>query len=220
MVLVMDKTQSVRALELRNRILEMGFPCAVSFPPYTVSHLRPVVCILTFHDAIDVVRRCPLDDVPALVLGEGFVNSLFHAEVFAEEEAMLARMEEYIFAFLGTKKEEYFGFPGYILSGGFAVTKLAIYYRLFPLVLTEREKRIFLTILSAPAHPHSYRRIEAYAFPYPYREHTYEIEGTISSQISAINKEAMAKTGRKMIRYSTGQEDGYILHVRKPVRKQ
>ncbi|MBQ8402132.1 MAG: hypothetical protein IJX14_09410 [Clostridia bacterium] len=212
----MDKTESRRALELRKRILKMGFPCAVSFPPYAVDHLRPVLCILTFLDAIDVVRRSPLEDIPALVLGEGFVNSLFHARTFAAEEQMLARMEDMIFEHFHTEKRLYFGIPGYILPNGFVVNALQIYYRIFHLDLTEREKRILQVLLFAPEHCHSYRRIEAYSFPYPYHENTADVTGTISAQISNINRKAVQNAGKRLIRYSA--EGGYVLHIRKPAK--
>ena len=75
MLLVMDKTVSERALKLRDRILEIGYPCAVSFYPFAAEHLKPVLCILTYQDAIGNVRSAsPFDEVPTLVLGEGFIR--------------------------------------------------------------------------------------------------------------------------------------------------
>lgn len=220
MLLVMDKAESRRALELRSRILEMGFPCAVSFPPYAVDHLRPVLCILTFLDAIDTVRHSALEDVPALVLGEGFVNSLFHARTFATEEAMLAVMEDMVYEHLRTVKGTYFGLSGYILPSGFVVNELQIYYRIFPLYLKEREKRILKVILSDPEQKHSYRRIEAYAFPYPYHENPHDADGTIASQISSINRKAEANTGKRILAYSNGENSGYIISIRKPAKRK
>ena len=215
MLLVMDKAESRRALELRSRILEMGFPCAVSFPPYAVEHLRPVLCILTFLDAIDTVRRSALEDVPALVLGEGFVNSLFHARTFATEEAMLTELENRIYAHLHAERGTFFGIPGYILPTGFAVNELQVYYRMFSLGLTEREKRILKVILADPGEKHSYRRIEAYAFPYPYHENTYDVSGTIAAQISTINRKAAENAGKRILQYSSGENSGYIINIRK-----
>jgi len=220
MLLVMDKAESRRALELRSRILEMGFPCAVSFPPYTVEHLRPVLCILTFLDAIDVVRRSPLEDVPALVLGEGFMNSLFHAHMCSTEEEMMAELEEMVYTHLKTEKCTYFGIPGYILPSGFAVNELQVYYRLFALDLTEREKRILKVILCDPDQKHSYRRIEAYAFPYPYHETAYEVSDTISAQISSINRKAVKNAGKRILQYSSGENSGYVISIRKPVKRK
>jgi len=220
MLLVMDKAESRRALELRSRILEMGFPCAVSFPPYAVDHLRPVLCILTFLDAVDTVRRSPLEDVPALVLGEGFVNSLFHARTFPTEEAMLAEMETMVYAHLHTEKRICFGLAGCILPSGFVINELQIYYRLFPLQLTERESRILRVILADPEQKHSYRRIEAYAFPYPYHENIYAVSDTISAQISSINRKAAASAGKKILAYSSGENSGYIISIRKPAKRK
>ena len=217
----MDKSVSSRALELRNRILEMGFPCAVSFPPFAADHLRPVLCILTFQDALGIIRHSPFDDVPALACGEGYVNSLYHAELFPSTEAMLQKMEHYIFEYLHTEKKLYFGIPGYILPSGFSINRFQIYYRMFSLELTEREKRILRLILYTPDIPQSYRRIEAYCFPYPYHENPYDAVNTIAAQVSTINRKAVKNAGKKILRYQgTGKDNGYILHVRKPNAKK
>ena len=220
MLLVMDKAESRRALELRSRILEMGFPCAVSFPPFAVEHLRPVLCILTFQDAIDVVRRSPLDDVPAWVLGEGFVNSLFHARTFSSEEVMLAEMETLVCTRLQAEKHIYFGLPSYILPGGFSLNTLQTYYRSCSLDLTEKERRILHVILFDPEQKHSYRRIEAYAYPYPYHENTHDIAGAISAHISSINKKAAANTGKRILDYGHGENRGYYIHIRKADKRE
>lgn len=220
MLLVMDKIESWRAMELRKRILKMGFPCAVSFPPFAVDHLRPVLCILTFADAVDVIRRSPLDDVPALAIGSGFVNSLMNTKLFETEEEMLSFMEDYITSELCIQPKLYYGIPGHMLPSGFILTKLQIYYRLFSLDLTEREQRILRTILYAPDHPHTYRNIEAYAFPYPYKDTVFDIENTITAQISSINRKAIKNAGRKILRYNkAGSDNGYILHITKPPKK-
>ena len=220
MLLVMDKSVSARALELRNRILDMGYPCAVSFYPYAADHLRPVLCILTFQDAIDVVRSSPLDDIPALVLGSGFVNSLFQAEQFTTEEAMLARMEEILFTYLGTEKRIYAGVPGYYLPKGFSVNELQIFYRITCLKLTEREQRILKLILYAPEAIHSFRRIEAYTFPYPYAENIMNVTNTITAQISSINRKASMYTARKILKYRKEENrEGYVLDIRKVEKK-
>ena len=216
----MDKTVSARALELRSRILDMGYPCAVSFYPFAAEHLRPVLCILTFQDAIDVVRSSALDDVPALVLGDGFINSLFHAEQFTTEKAMLARMEEILFAFLQTEKQTFAGIPGYFLKNGFIVTDLQIYYRIFSLNLTEREQRILRLILYAPEEIHSYRRIEAYTFPYPYADTILNVTNTIAAQISSINRKALRYAEKKLLKYRRlKNKEGYILQIRSPEKK-
>ncbi|MBR4959984.1 MAG: hypothetical protein IKY52_03715 [Clostridia bacterium] len=216
----MDKYVSARALELRNRILDMGYPCAVSFYPYATDHLRPVLCILTFQDAIDIIRSSPLDDIPALVLGSGFINSLFQAEQFPTEDAMLARMEEILFAYLGTEKRIYAGTPVYYLKKGFSVNELQIFYRMTCLKLTEREQRILKLILYAPEEIHSFRRIEAYTFPYPYAENILNVTNTISVQISSINRKAARYTARKFLKYRReGNREGYVLEIRKIEKK-
>ncbi len=210
----MDKKESRRALELRNRILDMGYPCAVSFPPFAVDHLKPVLYILSFQDAVDVVRSSPLDDVPALVVGSGFINSLFNTEQCDSEEALLTHMEEYLFQFLHTEKTEFYNIPGYFLPNGFIITDLQIYYRLSSLDLTEREQRILRLILFSPNHLHSYRRIEAYTFPYPYHENVLDVTNTITSQISSINRKAMEKAGVRLVKYHVNDhKDGYMLHI-------
>lgn len=217
MLLVMDKTVSARALELRDRILEMGFPCAVSFPPYAVDHLRPVLCILTFQDAVGIVRQSPLDDVPLLTYGEGHVDSLYNAVIFPAEENMLQEMERIVFTYLQTEKQLLFGIPGYYLKNGFSVNALQIFYGMISLDLNEREKRLLRLLLYTPDLPNSCRRIEAYTFPYPYCEDIQDIQNTIAVQISNINRKAIRYADRRIIRYQkSGRTSGYLIHVRKP----
>ena len=216
----MDKSVSTRAKELRNRVLEMGIPCAVSFPPFAVEHLKPVVCILTFQDAVDTIRRSPLDDVPVFACGHGFVNSLMHAELFPDIPAMLSRMEEYLFGVLHTEKTWFAASEGYVMPSGFIITERQIYYHAFSLDLTRQERWILQLILCAPEQRHSYRRIEAYCFSYPYADFISDIANTITVQISTINKKAVQACGRKILQYKGGGlVPGYILHVRKPVKK-
>jgi len=193
-------------------------------PPFSVQHLKPVFCILTFIDAIDIIRHSPLEEVPAYVLGEGFVNSLLHAEVFSDLEEMLVRTQERIFACLSNEQyticeQDYSGVRGYPLRNGFAITANCVYYRLFPVILTDREQRILQMILFAPEECFTLRQIEAYCYPYPYQDDVFAVANSIQAHISSINKKAAAATGRKFLKYSR-EKEGYVLYIRSAFQKR
>lgn len=204
---------SERALALRKRVLQMGFPCAVSFPPFAIEHLRPIVCALTFQDVAERVRSCCLCEVPVLAWGEGFVSKMLHICVLSTEELLLTRMERILCSKMGWQRFSAGGRQGYYLDHGFAMTEQSLQYQIYTLPLRERDRLILMTILTSPGIRNSCRRIEAYSFPYPYHENENSMAKTISTHISHINKTMLACCCQKCIRYDRCEPGGYVLQI-------
>lgn len=210
MVLVLDMTVSERALALRKRVLEMGFPCAVSFPPFAIEHLRPIVCALTFQDVAERIRPSCFG-VPMLAWGEGFVSKMLQICVLPTEELLLFQMEKILCRSLGWQRFAVGDREGYYLMRGFTMTSQSIQYQIYSLPLRERDRHILLTLLTSPGIQNTYRRIEAYSFPYPYHTNGNALSETISTHISHINRTMMACGCQKCIRYDRRGQGGYVL---------
>lgn len=213
MVLVLDTMVSERALALRKKVLQMGLSCAVSFSPFAVAHLRPISCLLTFQDVAEQVRPSLLSDVPMLALGEGFVSRMLHVQVFPTETLLLAQMEEILCRSMGWQRFHDGDRRVTVLGHGFTMINGALHYRVYKLPLTVREKHIFMTILTSKEQQNSYRRIEAYSFPYPYHENGQVIADDMATHISNINRKTMRCCDRQFLRYDCRGQGGYVLSV-------
>lgn len=209
-------TVSERALALRKRVLQMGFPCAVSFPPFAIEHLRPIVCALTFQDVAERVRPCCFGDVPMLAWGEGFVSKMLPICVLPTEELLLTKMENILCRSLGWQRFAVGDRQGYYLPHGFTMTNQSIQYQIYSLPLRERERYILLTILASSGIHNAYRRIEAYSFPYPYHKDGNALSQTIATHISHINRAMMTCGCQKCIRYDRHGQGGYVLCIHAP----
>ncbi len=213
MVLVLDIEVSNRALALRKRVLDMGFPCAVSFPPFVIEYLQPIVCILTFQDVAERAYPCCPSDASVLALGEGHVSKMLQICVLPTEALLLAKMEKILCNRMGWQKSRTAGMEGYHLDHGFFMIHHNIQFRIYPLSLREQDKRILMTILTSAGTPNSYRRIEAYSYPYPYHENGNALAETIATHVARINGALMACCHQKCIRYDRCKNGGYVLCV-------
>ena len=84
MILICDRTESARAALIRESLYRMGCPaavCALSEYRYAL----PARLIVTFTDALDALRRTPLDHLHAIAVGDGFVNSALNAQPLRDE---------------------------------------------------------------------------------------------------------------------------------------
>lgn len=211
MILVLDIEVSERALALRKKVLQMGLPCAVSFPPFAVEYLRPIACVLTFQDVAERVQVPHLYGVPMLALGEGSVSKMLPVQVFATEALLFANMEKISCYRMGWQGVDFCGKQGYFLDYSFVKRGQELQYQLYVLPFTKREKHIFMTLLSAKEQQNSYRRIEAYSFPYPYHENEKEVADSIATHISNINKKIMKCCQYRFIHYDRKKCGGYVL---------
>jgi len=84
MILICDRTESARAAQIREKLYRMGCPCAVcALSEYR--NVLPARLIVTFTDTLDALRLTPLDDLHAIAIGDGFVNSALNAQPLRNE---------------------------------------------------------------------------------------------------------------------------------------
>ena len=96
MVLVCDREHSERAMSLRKHLRSLGCPCAVS----AVSEIRdylPVLLIVTYCDVFDDLRRTPHEDIFALVIGNGFVNTALNARRTESEDSAVEDIRSFLY---------------------------------------------------------------------------------------------------------------------------
>ena len=87
MILICDRTESARAAGIREMLYRAGCPAAVlALSDYR--EIMPARLIVTFTDALDALRKTPLDDLHAIALGEGFVNSALNAQSLRNEDEL------------------------------------------------------------------------------------------------------------------------------------
>lgn len=114
MILVCDRTGSVRAARIRAELYSAGCPAAFAeISEYRTS--RPARLIVTFTDVLDALRQTPMDDLFAVVLGEGFVNSALNAERLADPAALTETVRRHLYrqAEIDGKKITAFGVFGH-----------------------------------------------------------------------------------------------------------
>ena len=104
MILICDSDITDRACALRNKLFDLGIPCAVSVISDIGKNL-PVMAILTFCDVFDSVRRTPFDDIFVVAIGNGFVNSALNAKRAADDEEAFRILDSKISEMLGLSME-------------------------------------------------------------------------------------------------------------------
>jgi len=102
----------------------------------------PLLRIVTFTDVIDDVRRTPFDDVQAITIGSGFVNSVLNADQIEREEELLPLIQEIIYEFFHVRPEWFYQFGVFYDDGVFMAKD---FFQVFGNIIepTDREYLIF-----------------------------------------------------------------------------
>ena len=200
MVLVCDSEISDRALELREKILKLGCPCAVSRIS-EISDYLPLKLIITFYDRFDDVRRTPYDAIFVIALGRGFVNSALNAVNAVDEDCLIEEMRKYLYKDAGITQKRRFAFGVVDPKNNIFFSKyfLELYGKRF--CLTASEYMIF-KYLTAFAGTGKYFPPEKVAeFCYDNRKLGQElVSNKISVHINHINDKIKKSNGTPFIR--------------------
>ncbi len=213
MFLVCDKLLSQRAIDLREKIFNLGHPCAVGCIS-EISRFLPLVQIITFTDVFDDVRRTPYDHIRVLALGEtGFINSALNARRIDNETLLFEELDRVRKEYFHVQ-EHWILWSGMFYDDGIFLSDEYHFITVFLNVVNfyERDYRIFKYIQSvtrlcgySPA-----ERICQFSYPYAKIPKTQEeaVQG-IATHISCINRESVKVLGYPLIENKRRQ--GYQL---------
>ncbi len=105
MILICDRSESPRSERLREHILKLGYPCALS----TVAEIReclPVRLIITYCDLFDDVRRTPWESIFVIAIGQDFVNTALNAKRADSEDMALELARQYLLKEAGVEEAD------------------------------------------------------------------------------------------------------------------
>ncbi len=203
MFLVCDKVLSQRAIDLREKILHIGHPCAVGCIS-EIAKFMPLVQIITFTDVFDDVRRTPYDQVRVLALGEsGFINSALNARRIDNEELLFEELDRVRKEYFHVK-DRWILWSGLFYDDGIFLADEYHFITVYSNVVnfSDREYQIFKYIQAvtrmcgySPA-----ERICWFSFPYhKIPKNTENAARVISTHISNLNREAVKVLGYPLI---------------------
>ncbi len=205
MILICDRDISTRAQMLQDMLAERMCPCAVC----SISEIRdylPAWFIITFCDVFDDLRRAPYDDIFALVIGDGFVNTALNAARVSSDTEALQRSLDLIKQRIGVTQSH--SLPFGVLNRSVFFCDYFIESRGSIIPLTDIEMRIFryIFLCSADNRYAAADMIRKYCYSAAAREHSGNV---ISVHIANINKKSCEILGQKLI--GSMRHSGYYI---------
>lgn len=200
MILVVDKTMSDRAAELREKLFHLSCPCAVCALSEIKENL-PAKVIITYSGMLSEVRQRLSDNVFVLVIGKEFINSALNAACCPDETAAVndaLSIHTNTFYASGKPATEF----GVMLSPAvfLAYDFIEIYGNMIPLSPTESLVMKYLAAMSDEKHPIPASVIAAYCL-----SRASEVSSnSVAVHISGINSKARAYYGNSIIRSVSG----------------
>jgi len=185
----------------------MKIPCAVS-AVWSCGEYLPAFCIITFGDVLEKVYHAPLEKYKTYVLTDQWVNSALSVEPCTTENELLCRVTETVSEKAGILPKHHLD-GGLRLPKGFLLISDRLFYRCFPMQISETERNILLFLLLTGT-AHSARQITAYCYPDTYKG---DSRSSVSAAVSRINRGIEALSGMRVISYSRKQ-GGYVLETR------
>lgn len=207
MILVLDRTASTRAEQLRDAIAQAHIPAAYSSIEKGVAYL-PAVCVVTFADCAERLHRASYGDIPAVVYDTDFWIRTPWVAGEERENALLAVLRKRFADCMTSAGVLRDGNLGFYLPCGVYFTAVDAFYRNQPLRLSTREYtvlRYLCCVETAFPNTHlSAAHIWKYAFP----AHRACSSNAVRAQISAINEKSTQYTGFRLIAMHR-KEGGY-----------
>lgn len=214
MVLILDKKMTKRTIKLREEILQMHIPVAVS----TIRkgrELFPAFCVVSFSDCVDEVSRAPYGDVPILIFGDGFVNRALGMTQLKTHDDLLLHVQNCVQEKMQKRGAVRCGNLGWCMPNGFLVTSVDIFFRGTPLRLSLREYAVMQYLIYADDACMSVYHIWNYAFSC----RAAFSRNAVHAQISNINAKTALYTGHCLIA-ANRKKNGYHIKPHAPrIRK-
>ncbi len=203
-------------MELRERILQKGLPCAVSFSPFDTSYLPYAHCVLTFRSAYSTVRAYLHSDrfshLPILVIPEEKPDMAYLSTDTPDGKpaGKALPLVQALVPFMTPAIQQGNGVTGFFLANGFVVTPLQIYFRVSSLDLTEPEKRVLQFFLFHPDSAHPCRRIAACALP----EGSTRVTEKVRTLVTGINLKTEQIIGMRLLHGGENKrQEGYFFRM-------
>ena len=200
MVLIVDKTVSLRAATLREKLFSIGCPCAVS-SIRDVGKFRPFRMMLTFTDVFDDARRNIASEEFTVAIGSGFVNSALSAVRVPDADDAFSALHRRFITDSGIKPENIHPFgvslaPYFFVSDGF----VEIYGNI--VTLTESENMILKELLGVAdaRHPIPAKTLGLHCFS----DSKAGKSNRAAVHISHINAKCEPYLRRPLVKYSHG----------------
>lgn len=199
MILVCDNETNARTKALRKMLFEAGFPCA-EVAVSEIGEYLPAKLIICYYEAFDNIRRGPYDNIFAVVIGKGFVNSALNAVRVDSEKEACEKAKEYLCKIFGIGDDETFPLG---VAAESAVYLSKDYFEIYGNYVdpTESEYMIFKYLLA-------FADQNVYLSPLKIRKFCYRrelsssenIEGNISVHIHNLNHRLELAYGKPIIR--------------------
>ena len=202
MILVVDKTVSVRAVELRNKLHFLGCPCAVCVSR-EIKNYRPFGAVMTFTDHFDTMISDTAEEFYSFTIGHGFVNSALRAKNYPDEDTAITEAHTFLMRRLGVTDDRLLPFgicvnKAFFLSDGFC----EIYGNHVPLTATESLILKYFIAMSSADKPIRSRMIDIYCSADGKPAKT----NRMAVHISHINEKCRIHLGSELI---IGSKNGY-----------
>lgn len=207
MILVCDKTVTPRAANLQALLLDLGCPAAVCAFSDIKSYL-PVKIIITYCDVFDDLRHTPYDNIFALVIGDGFVNTALNAKRMDSTDMALHYLREFLYKDSGIDKDNRFPFGVVVGEVFFGNNFFEIYGNM--VMPTDREYLIFKYLWSA-SKLNLYANVDMIQ-KYCYPASSKHSSNIVSVHISNLNRKIEESYGKRVI--ESQRFKGYYIYIK------
>lgn len=199
MIAICDSEISDRAKALRKKLFSEGYPCAAVCPS-EIHDCLPVKLIIAYYAVFDEIRHGPYDDIFAIVIGSGFVNSALNAIRVDTEEEACRMARDYLMNLYSIDERRCFPFGVLADPAVFLAKK---HFEIFGNIVevTVSEYMIFKYLLAHASQKYYFSPEKIRKFCYIRELHgNGNLDGNISVHISNLNSKIENACGRTIIR--------------------
>ena len=199
MIAVIDSEVSERAAALRKKIFTAGYPCSV-MTVEELSQNKPIKLIVAYYSVFDKLRRQPFDDVFAVVIGDGFVNSALNAVRVDNEDEAVDVLKSHLLRIFGLTSRNILPF-GILGNCGIFWSKkhFEIYGNIIEPTLSEYMILKYLVAVADTGQYISSEKIRRFCYVRDLAI-AKNIDGNIAAHISNLNKKLKEVYGKQIIK--------------------
>jgi len=210
MIAVVDSSITERSKSLRKKIFTAGFPCA-ALDIHELAEFKPIRIIVTFCDMFDDLRHMPFDEIFAVVIGNGFVNSALNAVRANNEDEALVLMKRHLLKISGITERNMLPF-GILTDYGVFWSKkhFEVYGNIVEPTLSEYMIFKYLASVADPKQFIASEKIRRFCYVRDLAD-ARNIDGNIAAHISNLNSKLNRSYGKRLIK--TKRYRGYYFDL-------